>query len=154
AALAEPRVKLSLVTGPRADHVRVRSGTESLRWLDARALRARWRLDEAARAWKRFAYGEAARLLEDPEACADRNVQRARRLSRGYAAWDAFDHAAAYHTLQTVGKYVPGDLLRALYALQRDPPDRRGEGMRIWDLCLMAERRERAGRLDAAALLL
>lgn len=155
AALQQPGVDVSLVGGPRLDLVRVADGTESVRRVEAGGARRRWRLLEAERAWARHAYQEAVYLLE-AEQSDDAALQRLLLLSRGLAAWDAFDHARAYGLLRPFAATLPPGLMAALARLRDHAADRarEAEALRIWDLRLMADRRAVAGRFDTGVLVL
>lgn len=157
AALEHPGVELELVTGNRPDLLQVRSGTEHLAAAAVERLRTRRMMEAALQAWERHAYDEAAQALEriatpkDPELVGELN--RARDLSRAFAAWDRFDHAEAFRLLDL---YAPKLISRigaglGLLRLMKDGRDpARAEALRIWDLWLNAERRAVAGRYDDA----
>lgn len=151
AALLTPGIGLSLVGGPRLDLVRVTDGLEAATRVDAEAIRGSWRLAEARRAWTRFGYAEAARIL-DQGGQTDPDSVRARSLSRGYALWDAFDHAEAYRMLKPLGRFVAEGLMPALAILANDMSER-GTAYRIWDVLFMAERRAAGQQYDTAVLL-
>lgn len=155
AGLQVEGVRLALVTGPRTDLVKVLDGAEHARLVDDRGLRARWLLGEVGRAWSRFAYSEAVLLLEgfvEPAV----EIERARLLSKGLAAWDRFDHATAHGLLAPMGKTLPEPLMAALGQLRRPVEDanRRSDALRVWDLWRMADRRAASGAYDLSVLLL
>ncbi|MBI4704608.1 MAG: TIGR02710 family CRISPR-associated protein [Deltaproteobacteria bacterium] len=147
---------LSLVTGARADLVRVSGGAERACLVDDSPLRARWLLGEADRAWRRFGYAEAAALLEQCRR-QDAAVDRALLLSRGFAAWDRFDHEEAYQKLrEAAGGGLPEWVLPALGELRRgrEQATERSDAYRLWDLWLTACRRAEAQAYDVGVLLL
>ena len=84
AALETDGVELQLVTGSRADLIKVRSGMEAV----TRANVERVRLERAIRpymeAWRRYAYAEAHQGLA---ACLDRATERWRPGWHCYATW-------------------------------------------------------------------
>ena len=156
-------VELSLTTGERRDLVKVASGTERATPVGFRGVMARFALDRAADAWRRFAYGDAAELLE--RAFRDLTLagesgesvrklrQRLQRLlaaSRMFEAWDRFAHRDALfrmkesrlaNNLSGMQRYE-----QALTILTSDTP----EPLMLWDLWLNAERRARRKRYDDA----
>lgn len=155
AGVLVPGVELSLVSGPRANLIQVGDGAERVHTLAGAArLETGWRVAEAARAWGRFAYAEAAEVLRaTPVPTAD--SEAARLLSQGFAAWDAGDHASARGMLQTMGRRSLAPYLIASSQLARNPDedDQRGTACRIWDLLLAAERHTQTHRHDTAVLL-
>ncbi|MFP4598260.1 MAG: hypothetical protein ACLFVJ_08410 [Persicimonas sp.] len=152
-AIQSDGVELSVVTGPRSDHNRVVSGMQSAQKRSVERVRNRWRLDEARQAWKRRAYSEAAHLLERTGS-SDSNIQLARVLSAGFAAWDRFEHVEAYSILSSVARHVPGQIMGAMGVLKKPTPDRHMRSYGIWNLYLMSERRADAGLYGVGVLLL
>lgn len=125
AGVAEPeaRVELQFMAGKREDLVRIASGTERPMRIRVDAILAERTLEACARAWKRFAYDEAVNLLgaytdpeegrvgDLPESLAER-VERIDSLSRGFAAWDSFDHGGALAILDPLAANIPEIALR------------------------------------------
>ncbi|MCA9558774.1 MAG: TIGR02710 family CRISPR-associated protein [Myxococcales bacterium] len=159
AAVLAGGVRLFVTTGPRPNLVRVPDGHESTQHIDDDALTSSWRVRDAERAWARFAYGEAARLLDRLDRKSDRS-SRLLTMSRGLAAWDAFDHRRAFILLQQYARQLDHDLIAALGQMRapedgRPPKDpRRVEALRVHDLYLASARRAAAGRHDTEVLLL
>lgn len=151
AALQVEGVHVSLVRGPRCDLVKMRDGFEAAQSVGVEDQRLAWRLEEARRAWSRFAYGEADRLLT-VQGKASPEMDRARTLSRGFDAWDAFDHDRAYGLLRPMAGVLRKDLMPALAQLRSE--GQRPEAMRAVDLVWSSRRRASAGRYDTAVLLL
>ncbi len=157
AALERPGVELRLVTGARADLVKVHDGTQSSATVGVEGIRLRRGMAPFLAAWARFAYGEAAIGLcdlptpRDPKLRAE--LQIARDLSRAFDAWDRFDHSAALTLLDVYRSRIGGTLgshlafLRYLTANEDDP---RRAPARLWDLWLNAQRRATQGRFDDA----
>jgi CRISPR-associated protein (TIGR02710 family) len=161
----DPGIGIEFVSGVRRDLVKVIAGTEKPLRLAVASIAAERDLERAARAWRSFAYQEAAELLAGhatapdprlPAALAQR-LHRTARLSQGYAAWDRFAHGEALEILEPVG--VPVDTLRRLAAnAGRTELDERGQ--RRWlppedpliclDLWRNACRRAGRGRYDDA----
>jgi len=156
AALLDRRVGVSLVTGPRLDLARVKSGMEGVRTIAMDVARQRLDLALAERAWKRYAYGEAQNVLS---AVSDRTpeLERALLLSRAFACWDAFAHPEAFALLQGMSRAAHLDPTwlpnLAKLANRGRVSKTQLEGLRVWDLHLSAQRRLTAGQADLAALL-
>lgn len=155
AALESDAVELQLVTGSRADLIKVRSGMESATPAHVENIRLERAIVPYIGAWQRFAYGEAAKGLNglpsprDPRLAA--RLRLLRDLSRAFDAWDRFDHVTAL-TLLTVyesriGQTTP-QLLTAIKLLTTDSPKQ--EPMRLFDLWRNAQRRAEQGRYDDA----
>ena len=157
AALETADVELRIVTGARADLIKVRDGTESSTVASAECLRLRRAMAPNLAAWDRYAYGEAWQGLRaiptprNPKCRSD--LQIARDLSRAFDAWDRFDHDAASERLSIYQNRVGRALglhftfLRLLTVPTEDP---RCEPARLWDLWRNAERRAAQGRYDDA----
>ena len=113
AALQVEGVELSQVSGPRLDLVRVINGHETTRSVDVTSVRERWMLEQARLSWKRHDYAAAAMILGSSEASSP-EIVRAGILSRGFDAWDRFDHRGAYALLQPLGGQIPRVLMPKL----------------------------------------
>lgn len=157
AALEQQAVELELVTGSRPDLMQVRSGTEHLTVAAIERLRTKRMMESALRAWERHAYDEAVQALERMATPADPylagELNRARDLSRAFAAWDRFDHGAALELLEPYAPVLARTITGHLRLLQqitsrKDPAS--AEALQIWDLWLNAKRRAVAGRYDDA----
>lgn len=153
AALQFDGVELSQVSGPRVDLVRVSDGYEAARGVDVDAVRQRWLLEQARSAWHRFAYSEANELLSAAGSTSS-EVQRILILGRGFAAWDCFDHQRAYELLRPLAGQLPRGLMPALAKLHAPEPNSDSDALKIWDLSLMAHRREAQHNFDVAVLVL
>lgn len=157
AALESDGVELQLVTGARADLVKVFDGSQSGLTVSAEGIRLRQAMAPYLAAWQRFAFGEAADGLAAqrvPSAHALRaELQIARDLSWAFDAWDRFDHVAALGRLEV---YRPrlgaagGPWFTALKVLTAGPEDARRTPARLWDLWLNAQRRAAQCRYDDA----
>jgi len=144
-------VSLSLVGGRRHNLVRVTDGHERAQTVNVSSIRTQWLLDEARRCWRRYAYGEAHRLLDTCRDPSD-EIDLRRVLSGGFATWDAFDHKLAYEMLHAFGGHLRADLMPALAQMQRDGD--RADPLRIVDLVHASARRAAAAQFDSATLLL
>lgn len=157
AALEDSDVELRLVTGARADLIKVNDGTQSGTVAPAGRIRLRRQMAPYLSAWRYFSYGVAAagleRLASPRDAELRGQLQIARDLSRAFDAWDRFDH---YEALRKLDLYRPrigeraGLLLKFLEMLCLDDSDRRKEPARLLDLWLNAQRRAAQGRYDDA----
>ncbi|MEW6288437.1 MAG: TIGR02710 family CRISPR-associated CARF protein [Thermodesulfobacteriota bacterium] len=155
AVLETDGVDLQLVTGNRADLVKVRNGTEASVLANIDAVRLQRGMAPYLSAWGHFAYDESADGLASIPQPRDRvlgsRLSRSRDLSNAFAAWDRFDHAEALRLLEIYAAVVSGDLGRHLGALKLlvKKSDQQ-EPMRIFDLWRNAERRAAQGRYDDA----
>ena len=157
AALESDGVELQLVTGARADLVKVFDGSQSGLTVSAEGIRLRRAMAPYLTAWQRFAYGEAAdglAALRVPSAHALRaELQTARDLSRAFDAWDRFDHRAALDQLEVYSPRLGAagsPLFIALKALTAGTDNPRRTPARLWDLWLNAQRRAAQCRYDDA----
>lgn len=155
AVLETEGVNLQLVTGNRADLIKVRNGTEASTVANIDTICLERAMSPYLAAWRRFAYDEAAEGLNAVYRPMDNTLitrlLRARDLSNAFAAWDRFDHVEALRLLEiyapVVSKHL-GPHLGALKSLVSDSPQR--EAMRLFDLWRNAERRAAQGRYDDA----
>lgn len=156
AALESDVVELQLVTGNRADLVKVRDGWQSVGEANADELRLSRRMNPYLEAWNRHAYDEAALGLERlprPKGALGARLNQARNLSQAYAAWDRFEHRQALDRLQPYAPVLPADSQAHIGVLQRlcgkvDDPKR--EPALLFDLYRNAQRRAAQGRYDDA----
>jgi len=115
AGLEVSGVELQVVTGARADLVRVRSGTEAACGVEIERLRFARAFDAALAPCKRYAYDESALVLDSfgaPRNPALRACwQRVRDLSRAFAAWDRFDLEAGRDGKRQAGLFAAWQLL-------------------------------------------
>ncbi|MEN8129532.1 MAG: TIGR02710 family CRISPR-associated CARF protein [Pseudomonadota bacterium] len=155
AVLETGGVGLQLVTGARADLVKVADETQYALAANVQGIRLQRSMASFLGAWRRFAYDEAGEGLQTLEMPRDSvlraHLSLARNLSRAFAAWDRFDHAAALEALapfrSRVGKSL-GLHLKTLKLLRED--DDRRVPLQIFDLWLNAKRRAVQGRYDDA----
>jgi len=156
AALDVGDVELQTVTGARADLVKVSNGTQTPVPATIERIRFRHDMRPPLAAWRRYAWDQADRELTDlgpPRNGALRaRWQRARDVSRAFAAWDRFDHVAALEGLNLYAGPVARALPDHFQALKRlaDGGDAASAGLRLWDLWLNAQRRAKDGRYDDA----
>jgi len=156
-ALEHDDVELRLVSGARADLVKVADGTQRSVAACSDMVRLRRAMAPYVSAWERFAYGEAWKGLSGLSAPSDpalrAELQVAMDLSMAFDAWDRFDHREALRILQIysgrIGRKLPGHLafLRLLCA---DAEDARREPALLYDLWLNAQRRAYQARYDDA----
>lgn len=155
AVLEAVEIDLQLVTGNRADLIKVRNGTELSALANIDRIRLNRSMAPFLHSWKHFAYSEAAEGLSTISAPCDRKLAgqlaRARDLSKAFAAWDRFDHVEALRLLEIYAEVVRAELgnqLGVLRYLVRD--SERRTPLRIFDLWRNAERRAAQGRYDDA----
>lgn len=157
AALDYDSVSLQLVSGTRADLIKVRDGTESAQTAQVGRTRFQINLKQALKFWQFFAYDEAILHLQDqrPSHRDDRGLlQGVRNLSKAFSAWDRFDHLAALQILEGYMKKYGKQLapyLGQLRMLCADPTDSPSSvPARLFDLWLNAQRRAEQQRFDDA----
>ncbi len=161
AAIDAEDVELQLITGSRADLVKVRDGSQAGLAVSAEGVRLRRAMQPYLAAWQRFAYGEAAeglaRLAQPRDPALRAELQIAKGLSRAFDAWDRFDHALAAELLEPYRPRLGADagaavgpLFSALGHLTAAPDSPRRAPARLWDLWLNAQRRASQSRYDDA----
>jgi len=159
AALEDDAFELQLVTGARADLVQVRSGMEAVTMANVEQVRLARAMAPFQAAWKRFAYGEAARGFKALPAPREPSLRGKlflwRDLSGAFEAWDRFDHATAATLLEAyrsrVGQHmVPYFNALKILADKSSEPLPQQEALRLHDLWLNAQRRAAQERYDDA----
>lgn len=158
AALERDDVDLQLVAGARRNIDRVQDGTEQAMAASVDRLRLHRSIVLYLRAWRRFAYHEAAEGLTGIRIAADSpdrpRLELARSLSRALAHWDDFEHESALGLLDDYASRVASRFPQMLPTLrllaQAKENDKRREPARLFDLWLNAERRAAQGRFDDA----
>ena len=157
ASLDSEAVELQLVTGTRADLVRVRDGTQAGLTIGAEGIRIRRGIAPYLAAWQRYAYGEAAdglsrlRMPRDPSLRGELLI--ARDLSAAFDAWDRFDHTAALAQMDVYRARIrarAAPYFSALKCLAATPEEPKRRPAQLWDLWLNAQRRARQARYDDA----
>jgi CRISPR-associated protein (TIGR02710 family) len=150
-------VELKIVTGARANLVKVHDGSQSGLSIDVEGIRMRRAMAPYLAAWGRFAYGEAAEGLAGLSAPRDplvrAQLQISTGLSRAFDAWDRFDHRAALEHMEVYRQRIgsnAGPWLNAVKLLVASPDDPKREPARLWDLWLNARRRATQARYDDA----
>ena len=155
AALESDGVELQLVTGSRADLIKVRSGMEAVTQANVERVRLERAMQPYVAAWRRYAYAEAQQGLAALSRPRDRDLAARlamlRDLSRGLDAWDRFDHQAARECLEPYRPRIGASWSLLLAALKRlTTEDEIQEPARLFDLWRNAERRAAQGRYDDA----
>jgi len=155
AALESEEVELQLVTGSRADLVKVRSGMEAVAQANVERVRLERSMRPYVEAWRRFSYAEAYQGLAALRRPRDQRLAARlgmlRDLSRALDAWDRFDHSAALNLLDPYRPRIGGSWTPLLVALKRlANEDETQEPARLFDLWRNAERRAAQGRYDDA----
>lgn len=146
-------VELQFVVGQRQNLTGVTDGTEVPIRMDINAVRFQtpWKIGISA--WKHYGYAQAAQSLESISGLCPRSERvvymKALALSRGFAAWDRFDHVEALRLLQPfAGEYKDYMSVVALLA-SRDYSDLR-EAARLLDMKLNMLRKGECGLYDDA----
>lgn len=157
ASLETPGVELRLVGGMRASLQKVDDGTQYSLPAPVAQTRARRALKDNLAHWVSADYAAAARGLGAMPAPVDVDQRdiwlQARQMSSAFAAWDRFDHDAAFETLQPIRSIFAQtfpqhwNALRELVAEQDGP---RKAPFRLWDLQHNACRRAHQQRFDDA----
>lgn len=153
ASLAVPGIETRLMAGRRSNLDRTESGTERPIALALDRIVAEREIDLLGAQWASFGYAAAATGFIElktryrgragfPEDLL-RKIERARRASEGFAAWDRFDYGQALHCLRPI---VPDMAERAGRLAQRGTM----EPLVLWDLWRNAERRAARGQYDDA----
>ena len=158
AALERDNVELQLVAGARPNLDRLQGGTEQAMTASVDRLRIHRSMVLYLRAWRRFAYHEAAEGLTGIRIAADSpdrpRLELARSLSLALAHWDDFEHENALGLLDGYASRVASRFPQMLPTLRllasANENDARRETARLFDLWLNAERRAKQGRFDDA----
>lgn len=156
AVLQYPEIELQLVTGSRADLVRVRDGSQASALANIEQIRFQRMLAPYRQCWQRYAYSEAEAGLQQIAAPRDNQLRatlnKFRDLSRAFSEWDNFNHGAALDILQTYAPALPGGMKPYIGMVMRlnDQDSRKRDAARLCDLYLNALRRARQGRYDDA----
>jgi hypothetical protein len=146
--------ELSLVKGTRTDLVRVIDGTEMAGLVNAWEVRVHQLMAQGKQLFNSYSFAAAGELLEGVlrvapvSAEVERTIKKWVALSRGFDAWDRFDHDRAYHLLEPFQSSLAPDWWVFLKVLAGKA---RGSGYEpVFDLLLNAERRAARGRYDDA----
>lgn len=156
AALHTENVDLHLVTGNRADLIKIKDGSETGSLANVDSIRLEHDMKPFLAAWSRYAYDEAVRGLTKVKSPKDRSLasrlDRARDLSRAFAAWDCFDHQEAKRILEIYPAVIYKELGRHLGVIRilADENSNSREPLYIFDLWRNAQRRACQGRYDDA----
>lgn len=145
--------ELSVVRGNRTDLLKVRDGTEMASLVNTWEVRARQQLEQAEILFNQFAYASAGQLVESLMRAAplgmelQRDIQHLVTLSRGFDAWDRFDHARAAQILTP----YQSEIVSQWKFLKTLAGQSKGTGYEsVFDLVRNAERRATRGRYDDA----
>lgn len=111
AALEYPEVQLQIVTGSRADLIKVQDGSQFIAQANSEQVRFQRQIAPYRQAWTRFAYSEAEaglKTIKPPNNTQLRGqYTRFRELSRAFAEWDNFNHAQALAIMQPYAPTMP-----------------------------------------------
>ena len=154
AVMESSGIDLQLVTGSRADLIKVQDGSQFSDKADCERVRYRRLTEPYRQAWQRYAYSEAVAGLaglKPPGGLRD-EYTRFRELSRAFAEWDNFNHAQALSILKTYAPSLPDHLKKYLSTANQlnDNNQDKCDAARLLDLYRNAERRAAQGRYDDA----
>ncbi len=156
AALENPDIELQLVTGSRSDLIKVQDGAESSTPASIERIRLHRLTAPYRQSWQRYAYSEAEAGLKSIKTPSNTHLRaqlnRQRELSRAFAEWDNFNHAAALDILQRYAPRLPESMKPYIATVMRltDKNDSKREAAKLYDLYLNARRRAHQGRYDDA----
>lgn len=156
AALERPEIDLQLVTGSRADLIKVQDGSQFTAQANSEQIRFQRLIAPYRQAWNRYAYSEAEAGLKNIKPPSHNQIRgqytRFRELSRAFAEWDNFNHSQALQIMQPFAPNMPDTLKNYLgiaLRLSDNNPAKR-DAARLFDLYLNAQRRASQGRYDDA----
>ncbi|MGD0959525.1 MAG: TIGR02710 family CRISPR-associated CARF protein [Methylomonas sp.] len=156
AALERPEIDLQLVTGSRADLIKVQDGSQFSNPANIEQIRFQRLTAPYRQAWERYAYSEAEAGLKTLKSPLDTGLRgqfiRFRDLSRAFAEWDNFNHGLALSIIQSYTAKLPDNLkgyIDSAVHLNHNNPAKR-DAARLFDLYLNAQRRAAQGRFDDA----
>lgn len=116
---ADYHLNLNIVLGTRADHIKVKDGTEESVQQDIQQLRYLRSIRQSADFWQNHHYHQAQKMAQSIPSTAVNRAGRKRfiELSKAFAAWDKFDHTQALGILENylsiIGKHY-GQLITTL----------------------------------------
>ena len=157
AVMEHEGVQLQLITGARADLIKVQDGFQSPQFANVEKVRFERLIAPYINSWQRYAYSEAEAGLKQIQAPRDAQtrgqLQRLRDLSRAYAEWDNFNHADALIILQ---RYAPSltttqqQSISLLRIMTNPNHIEKRDAALLFDLYINALRRAEQGRYDDA----
>ena len=156
ASLEIDQVDLQLVTGARSDLNRVADRTQYVVAANIERIRLDRAMAPHLAAWRRHFYDETEMALGTLNPPADielrSRLNKARNLSRAFAAWDRFEHVIALEVLDTYRPVIGRQFSLHLKALKdlTNPDSQRHVPLCINDVWLNARRRALQGRYDDA----
>lgn len=163
AALERPDINLQMVTGSRADLIKVQDGSQFTAPANSEQIRYQRLIAPYRQAWTRYAYSEAEAGLRQIKAPNNHLLRgeytRFRELSRAFAEWDNFNHLAASDILKNYASDALNPYLNVARILcyKESGSDahvakylQKREAAQLLDLYLNAQRRAAQGRFDDA----
>jgi len=149
--------KLSLVRGERTDLGKTVDGTEVVQLVSTTQFLLQRTVERAIELFDLAQYEAAESILGSliSEISIEEDqmsrVQRLLTLSRGFAAWDRFEHEKALDLLEPRAAQIPLHVRCLKQLLGKS----KGSGYeKVWDLLRNAERRAKQGRFDDAVMRL
>lgn len=163
AALEYPNVQLQIVTGSRADLIKVQDGSQFTAQANSEQIRFQRLIAPYQQAWTRYAFSEAEAGLKSLRPPADSALRgqyiRFRDLSRAFAEWDNFNHQEAHRILSNYASGPLAPYLQTVDLLVDEvvgsevhiaKQQQKQEAARLLDLYRNAQRRVAQGRFDDA----
>ncbi len=156
AALEHQDIELQLVTGGRADLIKVHDGSQYAASANSDQIRYERLIAPYRQAWTRYAYSEAeaglSRITAPQSTGLRGQFSKFRDLSHAFAEWDNFNHHDALTTLQRYAPNLPDEFKSYLAVATRlnDRNPAKRDAARLFDLYLNALRRAAQGRYDDA----
>ena len=155
-------IELRLVTGARANLIKVNDDTQRSISASIDLIRYQRKISPYLYAWKRYAYDEAFKGLSQIEVPRDQQLRAefniAQNLSQCFDLWDKFDHEQANTFLKLYASKLKNEYnfllpqVSSLIGRENDSNEKKQtiEACKILDLWLNAQRRAIQGRYDDA----
>lgn len=155
---ADHNIQLNLVVGTRADHVKVKNGSEESMPLDIDHLRYQRAIKPIALLWNHYSYHQAQTSAENILQTIKNKASRKLfiQISKAFAAWDRFDHRQAADILENyrpkIARYYAGHLTVLKHLIDAVHPENKVKytPYQIYDVWNSAERKATQGYYDDA----
>ncbi len=156
-AALEKNTQLHLVTGARADLIKVTDGTQLGMPVEYESIRLRREMTAQLSLWQQYAFGQAqiglCTIRRPSQNELQRQLLQAHTISGAFDCWDRFDHLRAQQLLASYRPVAGKHYARYYMALDvLTGATAKKEPALIYDLWLNALRRAAQGRYDDAVL--